>query len=136
MLRAKNAERFLCLVTTPPRAAAIVGDLLELHDRRASFWFAVAQTAWGLSRRFRWAFFGALLVELVWLLFLLLPSQFTDGWNHALPPRLEDFALPALVCWTLLAASAVFASIRFGPRAPISRLAIALAILSSFELFL
>ena len=47
MRRADAAELILSLVTSPERATAIAGDLLEDAERAGSFWLAVARTAAG-----------------------------------------------------------------------------------------
>jgi hypothetical protein len=48
---AQIAERLLRLFTIREHAAAIVGDLVENHDRDFDYWIAVLRTAIGLSRR-------------------------------------------------------------------------------------
>jgi hypothetical protein len=52
MLNANRAERILSSVTTPERAAAIVGDLAEEARTRGTrwFWFHVLRTAWSHMR--------------------------------------------------------------------------------------
>jgi hypothetical protein len=51
MRNAQVAEWILSLVTTPERAAATVGDLLENAASRSRFWFGVWRTAFSLLWR-------------------------------------------------------------------------------------
>lgn len=125
MPRAKIAERLLALFTTRERAAAAVGDLLELHGGRAAFWRAVVRTTCELSWRFGLGLLAALLVVCFWDFF------FSSTPDHLL----DQMLVFRVACWTVLAAGAVFSSVRFGVFDPISRLAIALALLTGSDLF-
>lgn len=139
MRRAEAAERLLALFTTPEHAAAVVGDLLEMHGGGARFWRAVLGATGGQARRFGLGLLGAALVECFWL--------YTMKWHWTGPDwapyaadqqghiQLNPTYVASIVSWTLLAVAAVFAAIRFGVRDAISRLAIALALFGGLGLF-
>jgi hypothetical protein len=127
MLRAKIAERLLALFTARGRAAAIVGDLLELHGGRAAFGLAVVRTTCELSWRFGLGFVVAAAAEFCCLVYV-------GNWAARPPHGMDRVAAFSAWCCALLTACALFALIRFGVFDGIGKLAVALALLIGLDL--
>jgi len=125
MPRAYFAERLLALFTTRERAAAIVGDLLELHCGPAGFWLAVIRTTWALSWRFALGFLLAAAAE--FCTFFYVSPWFAR--LHGTDPLAELSGL----LFTLFAAGTVFSLVRFGTSDAITRLGAALALLAGLD---
>jgi hypothetical protein len=123
MLKGCISERLLAFFTTRERAAAIVGDLLELHSGPLGFWFAVMRTTWALSWRFGLGFLLAAPAEY----FCLFYPKPTHG--------VDRIAVLSGWCFALFAASALFSLVRFAASDAITRLSAALALLAGLDLF-
>jgi hypothetical protein len=128
MPSARISERLLALFTTRERAAAIVGDLLELHLRPAAFWSAVLRTAWALSWRVGFGLLLAAVAE-----FYVFGQ--VANWAARPPHGVDQLASLSGFCCALFTAGALFSLVRFGPSAAIARLSAALALLTGLHLF-
>lgn len=121
------AERLLALFTSHDRAAVMVGDLLELYGGHATFWLAVLRTTWALSWRLGLGFLLAVSTEFYCLLVV-------NNWAARPPHGVDGTAILSGWCFTLFAAGAVFSLVRFGVFDTLSRVLIALALLSGLDL--
>jgi hypothetical protein len=111
MLKACISERLLALFTTRQRAAAIVGDFLQLDSGphrgdlalklAGGFWLAVMRTAWALSWRFGVGFLLAASAEFFCLCFVV-------NWAATPPHGVHRVAIFSGSCNALLTASASF----------------------------
>jgi hypothetical protein len=122
VLRVKLSERLLSLFTTRERAAAIIGDLLEAGSNSIGFWFAVARIVLALSWRVGLGVVGAAIAEQ----FMIEAVNWSARAPHPIRPIGSCFG----VCATLVAMTAAFSLIRFGPTEPITKLSVPFALFS------
>jgi hypothetical protein len=128
VLKVGISERLLSFFVSRDRAAAIVGDLLELHCGRLEFWLAVSRTTWTLSWRLGLGFLLAAAAEL-YAFFVV------NNWAARPPHGVDGTAIFSGWCFALFGAGAVFSIIRFGVFDAISRLPIVLAVLTGLDAF-
>lgn len=129
MLRARIAERLLALMVPRQRAAAMVGDLLELHGKPGMFWLAVASTAWAMGWRMGSTVGVMALTE--YGCFIALAE-----WGARPPHGIDPLAVLSGWCLLFLAAATLYSTVHLGPRNGTARIAGALTFLSALDAFL
>jgi hypothetical protein len=103
-LKERLAEWILALVTTPERASATVGDLLEMSSGVVRFWASVLATAasiawreaWAHPRQTTWLAVRGTLYSFLWIfagLFTVFVATFVLGYLAGLSPaRIDSFS--------------------------------------------
>jgi len=127
MLRARIAERLLALMVPRQRAAAMVGDLLELHGKPGMFWLAVASTAWAMGWR---------MGSTVGVMALTEYACFTahDQWIKRTP--LDTLVILSAWCLIFLATATLYLAVHLGLRNGTARIAGVLTLLNALGVFL
>jgi hypothetical protein len=129
-------EALLARITTPERAAAILGDLLELSATRGRLWFwtAYARTLLSLGWRTPVALVGAYACAKSYWVFTAIQasSHWLVRWLPRANPRYFSYfwTLPLTTMLQGLVFLLPFVLVRFGPRDRLTRLACVFFLLS------
>jgi hypothetical protein len=127
-----SSEWLLARIAGPDRAAAILGDLVEMSESRGRLWFwtAYARTLFSLTWRIPVALLGAVVCrELIFDLFHLYMHYTPASWRTTLSPPFLNSMGPLLACiMSTLWFALPFAAVRYGVRDRFVQLTFAVAI--------
>ena len=126
--RAELAEFLLSRVTTRGHAAAIVGDLMEIHPGQSGFWRAALLTAAALSRRAGIAVLAATAAEVA------MRFAYFLSWKGS--SRIEGPEAFCAGCMLVLTLVGVYSAVRRGFTDPVTETAGGLWCLSCAAVFL
>jgi len=128
MRAASSAEWILCRLTTQERAAAMVGDLVEIEKQKGRlwFWFSVAGVALSLFWRRPIAFIAALYAG-SWTLYWFDMAMHGMYALHRIPDERLSAILFGVLEWvgSTLCSLSIFAAICYGLRERTTQMALA-----------
>jgi hypothetical protein len=140
MQAASVVEGILCRVTTPDRATAMVGDLVEIREQRGAVWFWLSAAGVLLTLMWRWPlafvvsfYAGARSAEaFMWATTGVNSAHRTIGLDFPWGPVFEGICLVG----SCSVALSVFAAIRYGVRERATQMVLAWATLAAAAIYL